>query len=200
MVTTASLCLKLKVVLWKNLIIRKHHWFLTILEVAIPVVLFVLIAYSRAKIDSLGKEYVATPSYTTPLTTQDFYYQKFTHGTKIYYAPNTDFLSSLFRNVQLKFNINAAGKPIDYSHYCCITNNILDVKGFDDEAALLVHYDQFGKNDTILAVIFDQLSTTAESKQFKYTIRPYEKYITWDTDSLFHQEFFYVPDYGTKVN
>lgn len=40
---------KLYLLLWKNFVIRKRHWILTLIEVVIPVVLFILIALMRSE-------------------------------------------------------------------------------------------------------------------------------------------------------
>ncbi|CAH1380553.1 unnamed protein product, partial [Tenebrio molitor] len=46
---------ELKLILWKNLLIRKRHWVLTLIEILIPILLFTLIAYGRSKISGLNK-------------------------------------------------------------------------------------------------------------------------------------------------
>ena len=50
---------KFLVLLWKNLLLKRRHWFMTILEIAVPVLLFVILAVIRGQIDSpLFKEIV----------------------------------------------------------------------------------------------------------------------------------------------
>ena len=38
---------KFLVLTWKNLLLKKKHWFMTILEIVLPILLFVLIAVLR---------------------------------------------------------------------------------------------------------------------------------------------------------
>ena len=50
---------KFLVLLWKNLLLKRRHWFMTILEIAVPVLLFVILAVIRGQIDPpLFKEIV----------------------------------------------------------------------------------------------------------------------------------------------
>ena len=42
---------KFLVLLWKNLLLKRRHWFMTILEIAVPVLLFVILAVIRGQID-----------------------------------------------------------------------------------------------------------------------------------------------------
>ena len=50
---------KFLVLLWKNLLLKRRHWFMTILEIAVPVLLFVILAVIRGEIDPpLYKEVV----------------------------------------------------------------------------------------------------------------------------------------------
>jgi ATP-binding cassette subfamily A (ABC1) protein 3 len=41
---------KFCVVLWKNYVIRKRHWILTLLEIVIPVLLFIVVVLIRLEI------------------------------------------------------------------------------------------------------------------------------------------------------
>lgn len=104
-----STSLKLKVIIWKNFTIRKHHWFLTLCEILIPIVLFVLIAYVRSKVDIMGKHYVRTPTYNIERSEQIFY-NNYNVEDVILYAPKTNFTENLIREVQLKFSLNNDGK------------------------------------------------------------------------------------------
>ena len=42
---------KFLVLLWKNLLLKRRHWFMTILEIAVPVLLFVILAVIRGEVD-----------------------------------------------------------------------------------------------------------------------------------------------------
>jgi ATP-binding cassette subfamily A (ABC1) protein 3 len=41
---------KLCLVLWKNFVIRKRHWILTLIEIVIPVLLFIVVVLIRSEI------------------------------------------------------------------------------------------------------------------------------------------------------
>jgi hypothetical protein len=43
---------KLHLVMWKNLIIRRRHWTLTLIEIVIPILLFIIVAGVRSNIVS----------------------------------------------------------------------------------------------------------------------------------------------------
>ncbi|KAF5274074.1 hypothetical protein FQR65_LT04472 [Abscondita terminalis] len=171
METTSSVWAKLKVVIWKNFIIRKHHWFLTICEIAVPIVLFLLIAYCRSELSFMQKHYVTTPSYN-PEQSRDQFYYNFNHEFKIYYGPETAFTSNLIRNVQLKFSLPNDG-----------------IVGFQTVSELNAFYQKHGNNETgIMAIVFNGLSGNSVPKQLNYVIRPYERYIDWETQTLYNSK------------
>lgn len=176
-----SVLLKLKVVLWKNFIIRKHHWFLTLCEIAIPIVLFILIAYARSKIDGMGKTYITTPTYTDEHSTEEFYNNKLNHETRIFYTPQNEFTEALIRRVQLKFTFNSEA-----------------IKGFDTEQNLVAYYEAFAHNLTVMAVVFKGAQGRETPKHLDYVIRPFEKYVNWETRALFNSIPQYIPDYGSS--
>jgi hypothetical protein len=47
---------KLHLVMWKNLIIRRRHWILTLIEIVIPILLFIVVATVRSNIVSSDNE------------------------------------------------------------------------------------------------------------------------------------------------
>ena len=49
---------KFWVLLWKNLLLKRRHWFMTILEIAVPVLLFVVLAVVRGQINVVEETYV----------------------------------------------------------------------------------------------------------------------------------------------
>ncbi|KAL3285992.1 hypothetical protein HHI36_000506 [Cryptolaemus montrouzieri] len=57
---------QLRLVLWKNALIRKRHWVLTLFEILLPIILFVLVSYSRSKISGIAKQEILDPTYTEP--------------------------------------------------------------------------------------------------------------------------------------
>lgn len=74
--------LKLYLILWKNFIIRKRHWLLTILEIVIPVLLGVLNLFLTSVIP---KNYIANTTY---YEVHDFKDPTSMDHTYLYYTPN----------------------------------------------------------------------------------------------------------------
>ncbi|CAH1119745.1 unnamed protein product [Phaedon cochleariae] len=140
---------QLRVVLWKNLIIRKRHWLLTIIEASLPIVLFFLIAYGRSKISGLTKTEVTDPTYNEVNGIQ--YYLGIA-DVNILYSPDNEFTSDIIQRTLEKFQM-----PSD------------QVFGFTTPDALLENYPKYS-NNTIIAIMFD----TKNPKELIYTIRYYE--------------------------
>lgn len=102
-----------KLVLWKSVIIRKRHIFLTIVEIALPILLFLVIAYGRSKIVGLTKSTVTHSTYNEPKSSDLLYSQYFSYGdTQILYTPYRDWTEKLIRKTQLKLNIPSDGKCV----------------------------------------------------------------------------------------
>lgn len=97
---------QLEVVLWKNLIIRKRHWLLTIIESALPISLFLLIAYLSSEFCETNKIEVTEAQYKNP---QIIEYNK-NLRLSLYYAPNTSFYQDIMKRVQSKFRMQNYSK------------------------------------------------------------------------------------------
>lgn len=109
--TTTSPLLKLKVIIWKNWVIRRHHWFLTLCEILLPILQFALFAYTRSQVGGMGKQYVNTSSYAQ-LESTDLILAKFPHQAIFLYAPRTNFTAELIHGVQTKLEITNNGTYI----------------------------------------------------------------------------------------
>ncbi|KAL1501623.1 hypothetical protein ABEB36_006920 [Hypothenemus hampei] len=168
-----------KVILWKNLIIRKRHWFLTICEALIPVLLFILIAYGRSKITSLSKQEIINVTYNDKLPIHYDYHGLNLGETQLLYAPKNDYFSDIIHRVQEKFQL--------------VNNN---VEGFINEEKLLERYFK-NSNGTIIAVFF---KSKVASSQFDYTIRFHTDYSSWRTDKLYENEFGFQPTRESDYN
>ena len=62
---------KFLVLLWKNLLLKRRHWFMTILEIAVPVLLFVILAVIRGQIDPPLYKEIITKNLETYQVTLD---------------------------------------------------------------------------------------------------------------------------------
>ncbi|XP_031329080.1 ATP-binding cassette sub-family A member 3-like isoform X1 [Photinus pyralis] len=174
---------QLLVVLWKNCMIRKFHWFLTICEILVPVTLFMLVVIMRAKLPDLGKEQVNIPTYNEQHPAEYFYHEKFNHKYKIYYAPTTVFTTRLMQNVQIVFQLSNEA-----------------VMGFATVAALNSYYEKHGPDeDGMMMVIFNNLTGDPVPKQLNYVIRPYESHVHWETNTLFSKSQQYIPESGSET-
>lgn len=143
---------QIKVVVWKNLIIRKRHWILTFFEALLPIVLFLLIAYGRSKITGLSKLEITEPTINDPYFVD---YSSLGIGdTRLLYMPQTEFYQDIIKRTQEKLQM--------------YTNNI---KGFDSAEDLFKYYAKHS-NDTVIAVIFKGKDT----KHLDYTIRYHQQY------------------------
>lgn len=104
---------KIRLVLWKNYIIRKRHWFLSICEAVIPVLLFLLIAYGRSQANLMGREIVNEVSETNPFYSTDIYNDYMHEGKLLLYTPQTNFTENLIDEIRFKLNILYEGKYLN---------------------------------------------------------------------------------------
>lgn len=95
--------LKLKVVIWKNLIIRRRHWLLTTFESLLPVVVFFLIAYVRSQIKGYNKTIVDHPTYNIEQPI-NYMYGEF---STLLYVPNTPYYEDLIHRTVVKFQLQS---------------------------------------------------------------------------------------------
>lgn len=87
--------LKLRLILWKNLIIRKRHWLLTLFEFAIPILLCIAILTLTSLIP---KPYISETT-VYPARSVD----GSTGGLlQLYYAPKSDNIDKLMQDVETK--------------------------------------------------------------------------------------------------
>ncbi|XP_057653241.1 ATP-binding cassette sub-family A member 2-like isoform X1 [Diorhabda carinulata] len=140
---------QIKVVVWKNLIIRKRHWFLTIIEALLPVCLFLLIAYGRSQISGLNKVEFTDPTFNYK---EGINYGINVGNTYILYTPGGDYYTDLISKMHAKLSL-----PSD------------QVQRFGTEKELLEYYYK-NSNYTIIAIIFDD----KDKKKLKYKLRYHE--------------------------
>lgn len=102
--------LKIRVTLWKNYVIRRHHWLLTLCEVVLPALLFAFFAYLRATSDSIARQYVNTTTYTEMHSVEQLFSQSSLHMVTFLYAPNTTFTDELMGDLRKSLEIADDGK------------------------------------------------------------------------------------------
>lgn len=94
-----------KVILWKNFLIRRRHWFLTLCEALVPVLLFLLVAYGRSKISALSKHEVINVTYNDPFLLSYGNPGINLEETQLLFAPSTTYHDDIIHRVQEKFQI-----------------------------------------------------------------------------------------------
>lgn len=164
---------KFQLIMWKNLLIRKRHWLLTAFEIAIPILLFLLVAYVRGQIPDLGRhEYNETTIYKADSMK---HIMRDIPTTVVLYSPNEPFHKKLMETVRLKL---------------AIPNGF--VYSYDSERALNYNITQIAMDhpdENILAVVFDESTKGGIPKKLKYSIRTHSN--SWDTVNIF--PFFIIP-------
>lgn len=92
---------KWQVLMWKNLIVRTRHWFLTIFEIVIPILLFSALAWMRQN-DIIGqkarevKEQIFPIYADQEINDYSFLYNNF---VKLAYAPDTPFTQDIIKEL-----------------------------------------------------------------------------------------------------
>lgn len=82
-----------------------------------------------------------------------------------------------------------------------LSNNhkiVLVIKGFNSESDLVIHYETFERNHTVMGVVFKDIVDNEVPKKLNYAIRPFNKHVDWDTETLFQQTFHYEQDSGKR--
>ncbi|PSN44306.1 ATP-binding cassette sub-family A member 3 [Blattella germanica] len=148
----ASVLRKLNLVIWKNLIIRKRHWILTILEIVIPTLLFVLCAAVRSNISE--SESNEKPESYFPVWTEENLAKpngQLYQDNVFLYAPNNSFGKEMVTEV---------AKALERK----------DIIGFETEEDLIGYYSALNDTDTY-AIVFENLPKTGPPDHLQYKIR-----------------------------
>lgn len=96
----ANFFLKLKLVVWKNLIVRKRHKFLTIFEILMSAILFMILAIVQSKLPDMQNNHVDHVEYPETELLDDS-----TTPYSLFYAPQNSKIDELMNEVQSNFNI-----------------------------------------------------------------------------------------------
>jgi ATP-binding cassette subfamily A (ABC1) protein 3 len=87
---------KFGLVVWKNLLLRKRHWIVTLFEIVIPVALFILAAVTQSQLKTSAAVIRVLANYR-PIQNENIvtsYILSFCNKT-VLYAPNNTFTSSI---------------------------------------------------------------------------------------------------------
>ncbi|XP_044746947.1 phospholipid-transporting ATPase ABCA1-like isoform X2 [Coccinella septempunctata] len=167
---------QLRLVLWKNSLIRKRHWVLTLFEILLPILLFILVSYSRSKISGIAKQEIVDPTYSEPIHLSEkgeIYYTVIDiSSTLFFYAPSNNLTDELIRRLQIKLQVHS--------------NEIIS---FSSKEELLKEFSKV--NQTLIAIIFN----SNDVKKLDYDIRFYDQYVRGETNDLYLSELQYS-NYG----
>ncbi|XP_049818553.1 phospholipid-transporting ATPase ABCA3 isoform X2 [Aethina tumida] len=153
--------MRLTVVLWKHYLIRKRHYLLTLAEICIPFLLFLLLAFCRAKVEIISKINVPAEIYTN----KDLQAIE-TSETKIYYAPVNNDTENIIEMVKETFEMPSS-----------------NVLSFATEEEMIKHHMR-SNHTRIIGIVFNNIS-----KNFDYTLRYYLKFMPWMNDRLYYGGF-----------
>lgn len=97
-----SFLLKLRLIVWKNFIIRKRHKILTIFEIVMPILLFIILPIVQMSID-LNLSYNNETTYYSEreLNTTD--------KIDLFYAPNTSDVNEIMMKAKSSTRTNIFG-------------------------------------------------------------------------------------------
>lgn len=159
--------LKIKVLLWKSLQLRKRHWISTIIEIIVPCLLFFLMAYLR-EFGSHDSQKPVVVNQTIPLVfSEEQLFNEFRlrfSSQYFIYTPLTNETEKIMKDVAEKLDIYSIETAYNEG------DMINKLKSKYNESG---HFNGFG-------IVFED---TTKSSVFKYKIRNTESY--WQTDLLF---------------
>lgn len=104
--------------MWKNIIVRKRHWFMTLLEICVPIALFYLLTYihgivqpnSAAFGTTQGPKQIHQPKSESEILEMAF----INHDVvNLAYTPDTPFTKNIIANVEQILKPNAEGRPFN---------------------------------------------------------------------------------------
>lgn len=84
---------KFCLVLWKNFVIRKRHWILTLLEIVIPVLLFIVVVLIRSEIGPSDDKF--HPVEYFEIWTEDKVIDQSVTTLSLLYAPQNNFTTKI---------------------------------------------------------------------------------------------------------
>lgn len=179
--------LKLKVLLWKSLQLRKKHIFGSILEIIVPCLLFLLMAYIKLKLSENDSNSSKTINETIPpldleTTLTDHFIHSYSDTGYFMYSPSTKEAKNIIDIVAKNLEIPLDAIEAVHSEKEMVTN-------FKNKFNITANY--YSVSTKGFGIVFEDI----KSHTFKYKIRSTDD--VWLTDMLFPQ--FEVPgpmDYG----
>lgn len=166
--------LKIKVLLWKSLRLRKRHWLCTIIEIIVPCLLFLFMNYLKSKSGdhtTPEKKVIdqVIPSPVSEHTLYDEFIRLYSSDENVYFiyspkTPKTDAIMNYVAN-----NLDISSSNID-----TVNNEIEMIKLFKNK------YNSTSQRSKGFGIFFEEFETL---HVFKYKIRSTND--VWSTDLLF---------------
>lgn len=165
--------LKIKVLLWKSLQLRKRHWFITIIEIIVPCLLFYFMCYLKSVLGQGNTDKIVIdqviPSPISEETLHTDFIHKYSSGFFIY-TPRTKKTEQIMKIVANNLDISSDNIDTANSEGEMITKF---KKKFNSSGDHISNLKGFG-------IVFEE---TTKSHVFKYKIRNTND--VWQTDKLF---------------
>lgn len=111
--------------LWKNFILRKRHWILTILEISTPISLILLITFMRSRAPDLSKVYVNSTTALEKIPLENIEGNFNIRDFQLFHSPTTEFTDLIIREVQQKlelYNEGMLNSNFYYVYYMIISH------------------------------------------------------------------------------
>lgn len=161
--------LKIKVLLWKSLQLRKRHWLSTIIEIIIPCLLFYFMCYFKSLGES-SQKYIdeIVPSPVPEKDLHQYFINSFSNGHFIY-TPQTLETDQIMKIVG--YNLNILSSNIETAK-----NEAEMIEKFKNK----LNNSDFLTNSNGFGIVFEE---TTKSHGFKYKIRSTDD--IWQTNRLF---------------
>lgn len=165
--------LKIKVLLWKSLQLRKRHWFVTIIELIVPCLLFIFMSYlkSKLKTDMMPDSIIVNqtiPDAISEETLRSEFIKGFSSGYFVY-TPYKSETKQIMENVAKQLDI--AFETID-----SVNNEYEMIEAFKIKYNSTLGF----KSNTGFGIVFEEVK---KAQAFKYKIRSTND--VWLTDLLF---------------
>ncbi|VVC36008.1 Hypothetical protein CINCED_3A013120 [Cinara cedri] len=168
--------LKIKVLLWKSLQLRKRHWFITIIEILIPCLLFYFMNYLKSKFSPGGMTPEVINQTIPEPTPESMLYEEFIrdHSSAYFiYTPKTNETDQIMKIVKEKLDIDSHDIHSSLNEYDMIQKIKKKFKKNNVTSMNMENKKAFG-------IVFEEIK---KSQIFKYKIRSSED--LWLTDYLF---------------
>lgn len=101
---------KLRFIFYKHWLEKKKYWWFFILEIFLPITLFVLYMAAAANYKGLQNNFINKTTIPSILSVEDVFEKMPYAGTQIYYVPQNAFTNRILKSVRLNLNLIIDGE------------------------------------------------------------------------------------------